>query len=89
MKAFQKTPEFAKLGKQLYVLKVELSPKHTSDKEHVLDRCEDSTVCWRLLTCHGDTNLNALHDQILAPAMGWRRNFHAYRYTVPTNGASI
>lgn len=89
LKAFAKTPEFASLGQKLFVLKVELFPKHTSSKEELLDRCEDPVMCWRLLTCFGDTNLNAFHDQILAPAMGWRRNFHAYRYIVPTNGASI
>ena len=38
-------------------------------------------------TCYGDTNLDALHDQILAPAMGWRRHYHAYKFLVPSNGA--
>lgn len=89
MKSFEKSDEFAALGNKLYVLKVHLCPKHTSSKEDILDRIKDQVVLWRLLTCFGDTNLNAFHDQILAPAMGWRRNFHAYQYQVPTNGASI
>jgi hypothetical protein len=51
---------------------------------------DDPVRVWRVVTCcFGDTNLNAFHDQILAPAMGWRRHFHAYRYVIPTNGASI
>lgn len=87
MKEFSKTPRFEELGKKIYVIKVELAPVHTSEKDDFDDRIEDKVRCWRLLTCYGDTNLDSLHDQILAPAMGWRRHFHAYKFLVPSNGA--
>ena len=89
LKSFSRSQPFHDLGKKIYVLKVALRPRHTSTKEILVDRMEDPALVWRLLSCHGDTNLNSFHDQILAPAMGWRRNFHAYRFTVPTNGASV
>ncbi|OEU06177.1 hypothetical protein FRACYDRAFT_256036 [Fragilariopsis cylindrus CCMP1102] len=28
----------------------------------------------------------ALHDQIIGPAMGWRRHYHGYKFVVPTSG---
>jgi hypothetical protein len=70
------------------VLKVAVHPENSSTKRDAFDRCLDPDFkVWRLVTVHGDTNLDSFHDQIIGPAMGWRRHYHAYEFDVPTSGA--
>ena len=35
---------------------------------------------WRRFKVSSDTNLELLHDKILAPIMGWARNYHTYYF---------
>ena len=89
--------EFQKGASQLYVILIKLHPTHTTatgdsiepmtDKEKKEN--ENAPKVWRLLVCHADTNLDSFHDQIIAPAMGWRRHYHGYKFVVPTSGATF
>ena len=47
---------------------------------------DENVRVWRLISCYGETDLDTLHDRILA-TMGWVRHYHDYHYMVPTNGA--
>jgi hypothetical protein len=76
------------LANKLLVLKIAVHPQNSSTKRDHMDRCYDPDFkVWRLVTVHGDANLDSFHDQIIGPAMGWRRHYHAYEFTVPTSGA--
>jgi hypothetical protein len=42
---------------------------------------------WRRIVVSGGMNLAQLHDRVLAPAVGWVRNYHGYLFTDPKDGA--
>jgi hypothetical protein len=42
---------------------------------------------WRTVMVSGGITLCQLHDRVIAPAMGWVRNYHGYLFTDPTDGA--
>ena len=42
---------------------------------------------WRRLKVSSATTLSVLHDKILAPCLGWVRNYHAYSFTDQTDAA--
>ncbi|KAJ6455428.1 MM3350-like domain-containing protein [Mycena sanguinolenta] len=48
-----------------------------------------TTTClmWRQLKVAGGTKLSVFQDKILAPALGWTRNYHAYLITDANDGA--
>jgi hypothetical protein len=76
-KEYESTEEFKKGHRDVYVLLIQLDASH-------LEGASEKEV-WRLVTCHADTNLEAFHDQIIAPAMGWTRHYHGYKFIVPTS----
>jgi hypothetical protein len=85
---FSTTDLYQQLANKLLVLKIAVHPENSSTKRDAFDRCYDPDFkVWRLVTVHGDTNLDSFHDQIIGPAMGWRRHYHAYEFTIPTSGA--
>jgi hypothetical protein len=87
---FKTTDLCQQLANKLFVLKIAVHSECSSTKRDLWHRCCDPEIkVWRLVTVHGDTNLDSLHDQIIGPAMGWRRHYHAYEYTVPTSGAML
>lgn len=91
LRKFSETQLFRDLGEKVFVLKIYLHAKHTSFKSDWWDRQKDHSdvKVWRLVTCFGDTCLDALHDQIIAPAMGWRRHYHGYKFVAPGSGANF
>jgi len=98
MEKYSQSDEFLKGSSQLYVILIELHPNHTktSGGESIdamtpqeAKDSRHSPKVWRLVVCHADTNLDSIHDQIIAPAMGWRRHYHGYRFVLPTSGATI
>lgn len=44
---------------------------------------------WRRLRLSGGLTLAALHDKVLAPSLGWTRNFHAHLFTDRADGAQF
>jgi hypothetical protein len=85
---FSSTDLHQQLANKLFVLKIAVHPENSSTKRNAFDRCQDPAFkVWRLVTVRGDTNLDSFHDQIIGPAMGWRRHYHAYEFTIPTSGA--
>eukprot|EP00978_Attheya_sp_CCMP212_P045873 scaffold364256_cov44-Attheya_sp.AAC.1 len=74
---YSQAGEFQNGSSQLYILLIRLHPVHTEGTK---------TNVWRIVACHADTNLDSFHDQIMAPAMGWRRHYHAYKFIIPTSG---
>jgi hypothetical protein len=85
---FSTTDLYQQMANKLFVLKIAVHPENSSTKRDAFDRCLDPDFkVWRLVTVHGDTNLDSFHDQIIGPAMGWRRHYHAYEFTIPTSGA--
>lgn len=86
---FSETARFRELATKVYVLKIELHPMCTSPKPGFYEKMDDPVKVWRLVATFGDTNLDSLHDQIIAPAMGWRRHYLAYTFHVPTSGANF
>jgi hypothetical protein len=78
LKEYESKEEFQNGNNDVYVLLIQLHPSH-------LKGASDKKV-WRLVTCHADTNLEAFHDQIICPAMGWRRHYHGYKFIIPTSG---
>jgi len=91
LRDFTNSEEFHVLGKKVYVLFIELNSICASSKKDKYDKIEDKSAfrVWRLCTCFGDTNLDGFHDQIINPAMGWRRHYHSYKFIVPTSGATF
>lgn len=62
-----------------YVLLVRLRKKlPTTDDKHVM---------WRRIKVAGSTKLFAFQDKILAPALGWVRNYHGYLFVDDKDGA--
>lgn len=90
LEEYSHTKEFQDGESQLYVLLIQLHPSHhhhkntATTKEHT-----HRNKVWRLVTCHADTNLDSFHDQIIAPAMGWRRHYHGYKFIIPTSGVAF
>jgi hypothetical protein len=78
LKEYELTEEFQKSQEEIYFLWIQLH------KSHLKEACENKV--WRIIACHADTNLESLHDQIIGPAMGWRRHYHGYKFVVPTSG---
>lgn len=75
---------------KIFVLKVYLHPLHTcpDESKSFNKKLDDpNVVCWRLLTVFGGTTLATMHDRILAPAMGWVRHYHSYKFIDPATGA--
>lgn len=89
LKSFSESERFKELATKVYVLKIELSPLCTSAKKNIVERTEGKVVVWRLVTAFGDTNLDSFHGMVIAPAMGWRRHYHAYKFIQPTSGANF
>ena len=81
LEEYSHTKEFQDGQSQLYVLLIQLHPSHHT--------CTHKNKVWRLVTCHADTNLDSFHDQIMAPAMGWRRHYHGYKFIIPTSGVVL
>jgi len=46
-------------------------------------------VVWRRFRVSGGISLNALHDRILLPLMGWRRRYHGYHFWDVHDGSDI
>lgn len=90
-KKYAETETFSKFGDKVYLLHIEMAPINTSTLDDNQSKMRDKNApkVWRIVTCHGDMNLDGLHDQIIAPAMGWRRHYHAYNFIIPTNGATF
>ena len=65
-----------------YTLRVALALDKWDDKEV-------SPPTWRRLRCSGGVTLGAFADKILAPALGWCRNYHGYIFTDRTDGAQF
>ena len=80
-KEYESTKEFKNGREDVYVLLIQLHMSH-------LKGASQKKV-WRLVTCHADTNLEAFHDQIIGPAMGWKRHYHGYKFIIPTSGATF
>lgn len=88
LETFSNTETYSSMADKLFVLKIALHPMHTSQIKDIWDRCNDpDVVVWRLVSVWADTRLDNFHDQIIAPAMGWRRHYHGYKFIVPTSGA--
>ena len=50
---------------------------------------EDGLVVWRRFRVSGCISLNALHDHILLPLMGWSRRYHSYHFWDVHDGSNI
>jgi hypothetical protein len=50
---------------------------------------EPCAPTWRRLRVSGGISLRALQDKVLAPALGWCRNYHCYVFTDRTDGAQF
>ena len=88
LEAFGKTETYSLMADKLFVLKIALHPVHTTQSDDFWDRINNpDVVVWRLVTVWADTGLDSFHDQIIAPAMGWRRHYHGHQFMVPTSGA--
>ncbi|KAJ7119867.1 MM3350-like domain-containing protein [Mycena epipterygia] len=46
-----------------------------------------SAIMWRRIKVSGATKLNVFQDKILAPALGWTRNYHGYLFVDDSDGA--
>jgi len=88
LKEYSHTKEFQDGESQLYVLLIQLHPSHHKNTATTKEHTHRNKV-WRLVTCHADTNLDSFHDQIIAPAMGWRRHYHGYKFIIPTSGVAF
>lgn len=44
---------------------------------------------WRRIRCSGGLNLRQFQDRVLAPAMGWSRNYHGYHFIDPKDGSQF
>ncbi len=44
---------------------------------------------WRIIRVSASTSLAVMHDQVLVPAMGWSRCYHAYVFEDKQDGAAI
>ncbi|KAJ7081571.1 MM3350-like domain-containing protein [Mycena belliarum] len=65
-----------------YVLTVRLRNR-LSDTERA--SCT-SAVMWRRIKVSGATKLSVFQDKILAPALGWTRNYHGYLFVDDSDG---
>ncbi|KAJ6584418.1 MM3350-like domain-containing protein [Mycena capillaripes] len=45
------------------------------------------SIMWRRIKVAGATKLNVFQDKILAPALGWTRNYHGYLFIDDSDGA--
>jgi len=90
-KEYSQTDKFKDMASKIFVMLIEIQPLHTSAEKDDFDKMRDNKPpkVWRLVACHGDTNLDSFHDQIIGPAMGWRRHYHAYKFVVPSSGATF
>ncbi|KAJ7505819.1 MM3350-like domain-containing protein [Mycena galericulata] len=62
-----------------YVLTVRLRDKEVAS-------CT-SAIMWRRIKVSGATKVGVFHDKILAPALGWTRNYHGYLFVDDRDGA--
>ncbi|KAF7302904.1 MYND-type domain-containing protein [Mycena kentingensis (nom. inval.)] len=67
-----KQAELGDLTRRDYVLRIHMPYIKTPDGE---DRI------WRRFVVSGGMSLGVLHDKVVAPLMGWVRNFHAHLFT--------
>ena len=80
MKEYTQSEEYRKGQNQFDILLIQMHHMHSQGTKEKI---------WRLVVCRADTNLENLHDQIIAPAMGWGRGYHGYKITIPTSGVSF
>lgn len=48
-----------------------------------------SGIMWRRIKVAGATKMNTFQDKILAPALGWTRNYHGYLFVDANDGSQF